>query len=422
MARSASGQHLAPRVDPSASSTNGLSRQQLSFYRWLESRIVAGEAPPVGDNCAYVLMYLNGAVCTFLRDRDFAALSRACQTVAAGEYGREVEDCRSRWLCDAATLAGEWDAAWAASRPPRDPAFIRYMNLRGVDARLTHDDVRPIHADSITEPLGSLAHAIEQDVDRQLDEFHDREGQNLICHLLERCSDRKNEAQLVADIARACSPFATREQLTAALRRGGRAYAGPLLWDLQRDPLGTFYSFDVEGGPVDLGSQEVLILEPNWSVVKPKFPYRNLDWLEVEALDALFQATYRQAEDAVRKTSGIPAVGEGWVSESLLLRQISDAFPTEEVLAHAHPPWLGRQHLDVYLPRLNIGIEYQGVQHAEAVTFFGGETGFERRQAMDARKRELCRANGCAVVEVSPGYRAEEVITLLRALTDSREP
>lgn len=421
MAWSRKSTPLAPSLDASPSSTGTLSHEQLGFYRWLEGNLIAGATPPVGDNWAYVLLYLNEAVCAFLRDRDFGVLARACRTVVEGSYGSEVEDCCSRWLCDSALLAGEWAVAWAASLAPRDAAFIRYVGLRGVDARLTHEDVRPTHAEIITESLGSMAHDVEQEVDRHLDEFHDREGQNLICHLLERCSDRQDETQLVADIARACSPFVTREQLTAALWRGGRAYASPLLWDLRREPFGTFYSFDVEGGPVDFGSREVLIPEPDWSVVKPKFPYRNLDWFEVEALDALFQSVYRHAEDSVRAASGLPAVGEGWISETLLFRQISEAFPSEEVLAHAHPSWLGRQHLDVYFPRLNIGIEYQGTQHAEAVEFFGGDVGLQLRQELDARKRDLCRENDCELVEVLPGYLAEDVINLLRSLVEVRE-
>ena len=55
-----------------------------------------------------------------------------------------------------------------------------------------------------------------------------------------------------------------------------------------------------------------------------------------------------------------------------------------------HEDWLGRQSLDVYIPRLNLGIEYQGIQHYEPVEFFGGEDGLRSRKELDQRKRAKC--------------------------------
>lgn len=114
---------------------------------------------------------------------------------------------------------------------------------------------------------------------------------------------------------------------------------------------------------------------------------------------ALF-ALLRQAENEVRAVRGIAAVGEAWVSETELLYRVRELLPGVEVIAHGQPKWLGRQHLDIWVPAYNLGIEYHGLQHFQPVGFFGGEEAFRRGQERDDRKRSLCEKNGLRLVEV----------------------
>lgn len=55
--------------------------------------------------------------------------------------------------------------------------------------------------------------------------------------------------------------------------------------------------------------------------------------------------------------------------------------------------WLGKLSLDFYLPKYNIAIECQGIQHFEPVAFFGGEKGYAMQIERDKRKMELCIKN-----------------------------
>lgn len=118
----------------------------------------------------------------------------------------------------------------------------------------------------------------------------------------------------------------------------------------------------------------------------------------------------RETENMVRAKSGIPKVGEGLVSEMTLLREIQSAFPNDRIVHQARPAWLAPQSLDIYLPDHNIGIEYQGTQHSKPVDFFGGIDAFEDQKRRDAMKAGLCDENGCALIEVFPGYGRQEVI------------
>lgn len=55
---------------------------------------------------------------------------------------------------------------------------------------------------------------------------------------------------------------------------------------------------------------------------------------------------------------------------------------------------MGRQSLDVFIPCKNLGIEYQGIQHYEAIDLFGGEKGYIDTQKRDQIKKNKCREQG----------------------------
>lgn len=60
----------------------------------------------------------------------------------------------------------------------------------------------------------------------------------------------------------------------------------------------------------------------------------------------------------------------------------------------AHFKWLGRKHLDFYLPEYNVGIECQGIEHFEPRDFFGGKNDYAKTIKRDKEKKHLCDKNG----------------------------
>jgi hypothetical protein len=109
----------------------------------------------------------------------------------------------------------------------------------------------------------------------------------------------------------------------------------------------------------------------------------------------------RETENEVRAAHGIAAIGESWVSETELLYRVRQLLPGIEVIAHGQPKWLGRQHLDIWIPEHAVGIEYHGLQHFQSVEFFGGEKALQSVQERDKRKRALCEKNGLRLVEIT---------------------
>ena len=66
-----------------------------------------------------------------------------------------------------------------------------------------------------------------------------------------------------------------------------------------------------------------------------------------------------------------------------------------------HFSWLGRQSLDFYLPDYNVAIEYQGRQHFEPVSIFGGVKNFWKQLTNDLKKHNLCIKNNVKLYYVT---------------------
>lgn len=117
----------------------------------------------------------------------------------------------------------------------------------------------------------------------------------------------------------------------------------------------------------------------------------------------------RDAENLLRDEMGIPQVGKGWISETELYYKIKGYLKSKTVVHHHTDRWLGRQHLDIYIPDLKIAFEYQGKQHFEPVEYFGGEEAFLATQKRDRTKKMKCTRNQVILYPVKDGYAFEDI-------------
>ncbi len=90
-------------------------------------------------------------------------------------------------------------------------------------------------------------------------------------------------------------------------------------------------------------------------------------------------------------------VNAKWKSEYGVYLLVKENYPDAEYQYRA--PWLNLLTLDVYIPSIKVGIEYQGQQHYEESTYFGGKEGLEEQQQRDSEKREKCQDNGVSLIE-----------------------
>jgi len=96
-------------------------------------------------------------------------------------------------------------------------------------------------------------------------------------------------------------------------------------------------------------------------------------------------------ENEVRSKFGHKKVGEAWTSETILYYIVKKLFPNNIVHRHYRPGFLDGLELDIYIEGLNIGIEYQGIQHYKPVKHWGGEESFLRLKERDKRKKKICQ-------------------------------
>lgn len=90
-------------------------------------------------------------------------------------------------------------------------------------------------------------------------------------------------------------------------------------------------------------------------------------------------------------------IARKWKSEKTLFGIAKRLYP--DARFQYYPKWLEPQSLDIYIPSINVWIEYQGLQHYEPVDFFGGEIAFNHRNELDQRKRILCKQNNVTLIE-----------------------
>jgi hypothetical protein len=113
------------------------------------------------------------------------------------------------------------------------------------------------------------------------------------------------------------------------------------------------------------------------------------------------QTISEAAENEVRRAVGHYEKGNRWTSETILFQLVKADYGSEYTLKRHHrPDWLEGLELDIFIVEANIGIEYQGIQHYEAIEHWGGEEALNERQERDKRKKEICDEHGVEIIEV----------------------
>jgi len=113
-------------------------------------------------------------------------------------------------------------------------------------------------------------------------------------------------------------------------------------------------------------------------------------------------------ENDLRKRVGYPLIGEKWISETMLYKITQTLFADKTTLFHYRGKELHGLELDIFIVDLKIGIEYQGVQHYETVSHWGGDEGLTKRRENDKKKKEYCKKEGYNLIE----FKYDESLTI----------
>ncbi len=122
-------------------------------------------------------------------------------------------------------------------------------------------------------------------------------------------------------------------------------------------------------------------------------------WERIRATEQSYASSLtKQREDIYQALAKAGLLSAKWVSEYQVFTIVSSLY--DDSIYQYRAEWLGSQSIDIFVPSINVGIEYQGVQHYRSVELFGGDEGLRERKKLDARKKRLCKENGIKLVEI----------------------
>lgn len=86
-----------------------------------------------------------------------------------------------------------------------------------------------------------------------------------------------------------------------------------------------------------------------------------------------------------------------WKSEYELFLLIKKEF-TDAIYQYRNSKLLNLQSFDIFIPSKKIAFEFQGIQHYEPISFFGGEEAFNHRKNLDLQKKKICETNNIKLI------------------------
>lgn len=369
----------------------GVGAKHREYYSKWVANLGGGISPDLAGNRGYIFLHMKECIADFQDTKDIAALIRRFDEVIAG-YGEDtdVQEWIANWSVGGYLFLGDYCGAWDVLRSSDNASsylmnidFILFLARSCGSVALDGKCILNLlgNRTGLTEAGDSLRVSIVDIADEYIAHLESEKGVNLLEHLysvLGQSAEAESHAQY-QQVA-VLTPFGGYPSGHYGVGHIAEPFRNPSL--LSR---GKLIQFDVVPQSVK------------------------------DAMEDALRVLIRQCENAARKREGLPGVGEGWVSEMRLYKEIKSHFPTEIVRHHARPAWLGRQHLDIYFPSRNVAVEYQGAQHFDPVEYLGGAETFNAQLERDARKRGLCDQNDCTLIEVAPDYVLKDVLGQIEA-------
>lgn len=144
-------------------------------------------------------------------------------------------------------------------------------------------------------------------------------------------------------------------------------------------------------------TEEFMESLPNW--VKEKYDFSKFEYVRTHDKAIVIcpeHGEFLQSPHNIRKGIGCPGCSESKLERSV--RMFLKCYGVEYVSEYKKDNSFGKQAIDFYLPKYNIAIECQGVQHFVPTDFAGRgdnwkNNEFERIKELDRNKQELCKNN-----------------------------
>lgn len=357
-----------------------LNRKQSVCYKRIKEELDNGNYVDVGDSKSYLFLYINDALKKTKKKKDIERVIKVLELLMK-LYNDDVMllSYVEEWLADAYVIKGELVKALRIYKQTGDISAALSVNkivnplatFSDLLRKVLRDKYSHYSMDSVygryflyKSNFTSVAHEHLDAIDRRIKTILERDNYN--DEWLKRIIDNSIESIAEKEYAE--------NDVDYPLFKGTR-------YGYQLNKLNTQVQFK------------------SWSIPS----------VSLEEIELVGKKVCREAENILREEMGIPKVGEGWVSETELYYKVKEFLKNYEVIHHYSDDWLEGQHLDIYIPELRVGIEYQGEQHFRPIEIFGGYEGFIKTQQRDAAKKIKCQKAKVVLIEVLPNYDFESV-------------
>jgi hypothetical protein len=356
-------------------SLSNATAEQFQFYRFWVGELEKGNFIDIDGNLSYIFVYLYSVIQHFAQDKDINRLLERFDNINKGysEY-KKIKGYLMGWTSDAYLYLQNYDKAWETGKGKRlNICDIINFRAKCSDTSIDGQDlISLLQSDNGLTPFGTrhLAQIVSL-ATTSLRKFHIEHGKNFIEHF---CDEFDFSCLTESDFVRLKEFYSNEKDF--------------FFWKkiYERDEKARYpyiYAhFLFSGVPVNI----------------PCLECKAVPYIVTVALINEAKKILRECENIVREEKHLPKVGEGWISETELFHRLCEEFPNEKIVHHGRPNWLSPQHIDIYFPVKNIGIEYQGAQHQNPVEYFGGKEAFLKQQKLDAKKKLLCEKHKCRLI------------------------
>lgn len=373
--------------------------QIRKFYQYLVEEISKGNFIDINGETYYIELYLRTVVEQFVIDKNIIILLKKFDGINKA-YGNfpEVKRNLLSFTADAYLYLGDFDNAWIFMQQ----RFITMSDIINIRAKCkeTFIDSRDLISifgskNGLTKFGKNNIESILKIVSTNLDSFHQLHGKNFIEHFCQQF----DFANLSREDFLKLREFFDNEKEVFFAERSYELFERR--YYLKRKKYQEKFRRTIFTGAVNY---------------PPYIEYELVPPIIIKAIENNSKRMIRECENTLREEISIPRIGEGWIAETELFYKLKECFSGEKIVNHARPFWLAPQHLDIYFPERNIGVEYQGLQHQKPVEYFGGQKAFEKQQKRDKRKEQLCNENKCQLIYVYEDYSFDEIAKKIKFL------
>lgn len=184
----------------------------------------------------------------------------------------------------------------------------------------------------------------------------------------------------------------------------GILFGGPLITNEHGPDLKGPYSFRVITSECP-NSILSLLTSNNFQNIDEKN-----DVINYEINGSQIKEIHHIVENAVRAKFGHKNVGESWVTETMIFNIVKSIYPNFQTYHHYRPDFLNGLEIDIFIRELNLGIEYQGIQHFKPFNHLGGKESYEKLKIRDELKRKLCQQQGVRLIYINYYEDVSEIL------------